>query len=111
LIAQYLAAALSGRLATFQAIALAALSIGFVAATVRIGVELWNPELERAKVCVNDGGTPYTGDLIGQTSDAVYIGVKGSRSVIAVPSTRVAEVLIGDEAVADVQCTAPQKPD
>jgi hypothetical protein len=103
----FIATTLSGRLTSFPAVALAALGIGLVAAAVRIGVEVWNPELEKAKVCVNDGGTPYEGDLIGQTSEAVYIGQKGTHRVIAIPSTRVAEVVIGAGAV---EC-APPPPD
>ena len=96
------AARAEGRQTSLSVLAVAAfaLFVGIVALGARVLIDVWNPELEHAKVCVSDGGEDREGHLIGQTSSAVYIGIEGRRQIVVVPATRVREVLIGERLLA-----------
>lgn len=85
------------------AVALVALILGLAAAAVRVAVELSDPRLSKARVCVNDGGRAYNGRLIGETENAVYLGDR--ERVVVIPKSRVGELWIG---VAPKRCHVPK---
>jgi len=63
--------------------AVAAVVIGLGGAFIRVALEVADPRLDNAVVCVADGGDPYTGLLVGEAKDAVYLGERSDRVVIA----------------------------
>lgn len=97
--------ALQGRLSSLPIVALAALAVSSAAAAARVVVELKDPRLEAVKVCVDDGGDPYEGVLIGETTTAVYVGQSTPDRVLSVPRDRVGELWIGTHSA---QCTVPE---
>ena len=107
----FVAAGLVSRLEMFRnrpmlRIAALALLVGGIGALVRIVVELEKPDLQSAVVCVKDGGDPYSGLLVGETSNVVYIGQEDEHRVLSVPTDRVGELWIG---TTDIQaCSLPE---
>lgn len=97
--------ALRGRLSSLPIVALTALAVSSVAAAVRVAFELKDPRLEAVKVCVKDGGDPYEGVLIGETTTAVYVGQPRLDRVLSVPRDRVGELWIGTDSA---KCTVPE---
>jgi hypothetical protein len=111
LLALYLARAGERTCRTLELAALVALTVGVIAAVARVGYERTNTHLEEATVCVNDGGPDYEGVLIGETSDAVYLGIRDEDDrariasketvfrtpprVLEIPKDRVGELHIG----------------
>ena len=89
----------------FAIVALVLFAVGLVGAGLRIALELENHGLPRTVVCVNDGGTRYLGFLIGESSDAVYVGQRFKKRLVAVSKDRVGEVYIGP---ARTPCTVPK---
>lgn len=77
--------------------AVAAVVIGLFGAFIRIALEVADPRLDNAVVCVADGSEPYTGLLVGEAKDAVYLGERSDRVVIAIPKSRVKELWIGSD--------------
>jgi hypothetical protein len=87
--------------------ALAAVVIGLGGAFIRVALEVADPRLDNAVVCVGDGSEPYTGLLVGEAKDAVYLGERSERVVIAIPKSRVEELWIGTD---DHACGPISKP-
>lgn len=75
------------------------LAVGVISAVVRFIVELRVPRLDSAVVCVKADATAYTGLLIGETDDAVYLGQRTKKRVVAVPRDRIAVLWIGTNRV------------
>jgi hypothetical protein len=100
-----------GRLRTLPVVALVALSVSLVAAAARVLVELSDPRLDSAKVCVRDGDSHETGLLVGRTADAAFIGQpahkedpRGDR-IVVIPSDRISQIWIGDKSQSAVCAT------
>ena len=95
---------------SFATVALIALAIGLLGATIRIFVEVADPRLDNAVVCVNDGGSRYTGLLIGESSGAVYLGIRTEHVVVSIPRSRIGELWIGPKTHdCSVPVTEPRK--
>jgi hypothetical protein len=95
---------LRNRLSTIPGVALTALAVSSAAALARVVVELEDPRLASAEVCVVDGGDAYDGVLIGETDQAVYLGQPPSDRVVAVPRDRIGELWIGTDSAT---CSVP----
>jgi hypothetical protein len=69
-------------------------------------------QFEEVAVCVNDGGRHYSGLLIGETGNGVYVGIvdETPRHVIEVPRDRLSEVKIGTDASDDCPELATDSP-
>ena len=123
--------AAKGKLETLYLVALVALGVGLIAAVARVAYERKSTRLQEATVCVNDGGPNYEGFLVGETSDAVYLGrlddraepddgeksgtrpppktaeqVKVVKVVLAIRKDRVGELRIGDRS--SWNCSVPR---
>jgi hypothetical protein len=77
-----------------QAVVVAAV-IALLGSFVRIVVEVANPRLDDAVVCVNDKKPRYVGLLVGQAQDAIYLGDQEEQAVIGIPKSRLDEIWIG----------------
>jgi hypothetical protein len=87
------------KVADWQAWVLVAVATGLVGAIGRVLIDLGTSTLPAAVVCATDVKYNFVGSYIGQSDSTVYIGVAGSMNkatrVIAIPSSRVGEVLLG----------------
>ncbi len=95
-LAQYLAFQFAGRLLTVTAVALAALAAGLGGAAFRVVSSLTDPALTQVKACLTDDGRPRKGLLVGQTSDAVFVGDTEQDLVVQIPTARIAQLFIGE---------------